>query len=89
LHLCDLRCRWIELPLVTTSVVLPLLCISRARTFRQGSRRLFVGAAAAFAVSAAYLLWLHSEYFPDRLLDRPSQPPHAAEPAPRSVSGGQ
>ena len=75
-HACDLSCNWLELLMLALSVVLFPLWVYRAPNLRKGLLRMVICVFAALLLQLVYLSWLHSDYFPDWLLDARSHRLH-------------
>ena len=75
-HACSLSCNWLELVILALSVALFPLWVYRAPNPRRGLLRMVICIFTALFVQLVYLSWLHSDYFPDWLLDARSHRIH-------------
>jgi hypothetical protein len=67
-HLCYLQSPIVEALLLAGVVLASYLWTARAKTSRQAWRRMGLAFLIAIAIEMAYLLWLHSDFFPRALL---------------------
>jgi len=68
-HLCGLSSKVVEIPIIVLcGLVLPLVLLRR-QDERDTWALVGVIPALALAITLAYFSFLHSSYFPDRLLD--------------------